>query len=46
MELTKEISGAAVEAHLVERSHLIPEIRGSNPELGKFYFLSTVFTLN
>ena len=32
---------AVVVAQLVERSLLIPEIRGSNPAIGKFYLLST-----
>ena len=33
---------AMVGARLVERSLLTPEIRGSNPVIGKYYFLSIV----
>ena len=38
----REVDWAVVVTRLVERSALTPEIRGSNPDIGKFYLLSTV----
>ena len=37
--------GAVVVAQLVERSLLIPEVRGSNPVIGKKY-IEHLFTVN
>ena len=37
---------AAVVAQLVERSLPIPEVRGSNPVIGKYLFIEQLFTIN
>ena len=34
-KINNSIVGAVVVAQLVERSHLTPEVRGSNPVMGK-----------
>ena len=43
-----ENSGAVGVAQLVERSLPIPEVRGSNPVIGKnlFIFIEHLFTVN
>ena len=41
---TYNVHGAVVVAQLVERSLPIPEVRGSNPVIGKIYW--TFFTVN
>ena len=40
-----KLAWAAVETQLAEWSLLTSEIRGSNPVIGKFYLLSTLFYL-
>ena len=42
----KMCTEAVVMAQMVEQSPLSPEIRGSNPDIGKFDFLSTVLNLS
>ena len=39
------LPGAVVVAQLVERSHELPEVRGSNPVIGKIY-IEIFFTVN
>ena len=46
MTLFMEQKGAVVVAQLVERPLLIPEVRGSNPLIGKNLYIEHLFTVN